>query len=108
MEGIKEANIARNQRTRTLETMQLAPIEEGLELVRRATVNATVGRAAKKQEREYMTACSLPCKAKHWQVIRITSSSSLCKDDDHNESDVTNHPKAISFRWRCRKLGATQ
>lgn len=56
MEGTKHANIARNRRKRTKETLHLAPVEEFLELSVRAILNATFRRGAKTKERELLAA----------------------------------------------------
>lgn len=50
-QGSKAANITRNRRRRTAETMNLAPAQEVCEKFTRAMMNATVRRTAKKLER---------------------------------------------------------
>ena len=54
MASLKQANISRYQRRRTVDTIQMGPMLEKLELVRRAVANATVRRAAKRRERAYL------------------------------------------------------
>jgi hypothetical protein len=54
MDGAKHATIAHNRRKRTIETLGLAAAEEFLELVRRATMNATIRCSAKRKERELL------------------------------------------------------
>jgi hypothetical protein len=54
--GMKAANIARRQRRRTTETMNLAPMQEMIEKMSRATLNATVNRRQKRKERELLSA----------------------------------------------------
>jgi hypothetical protein len=54
MEGTKHANIARNRRKRTRETLKFQPAHEFLERARRATLNATLKRAAKRKEKEFL------------------------------------------------------
>jgi hypothetical protein len=48
---IKETDIARHQRQRTGELLLLAPLQESLERIQKAAANATIRRAAKRQER---------------------------------------------------------
>lgn len=52
--GTKAANITRNRRRRTSETMTLAPAQEAFERMKRAVMNATVRRMAKKRERRIL------------------------------------------------------
>ena len=52
--ALKAANIARNQRRRTAETMNLASMEESLEKVKRATLNATLRRSRKMNEKKML------------------------------------------------------
>lgn len=54
MEGTKYATMARNQRKRTTETLNLACAQEFIELTRRAALNATFRRGAKRKEREFL------------------------------------------------------
>jgi hypothetical protein len=71
-EGARSANIGRHRRKRTLETMHLAPWEEFLQRVRRATMNATVRRAAKQREKEWLVSYSLPVKIKERGSCAVT------------------------------------
>ena len=52
--ALKAANIARGQRRRTAETMNLASVEESLEKVKRATLNATFRRSKKIHEKKLL------------------------------------------------------
>lgn len=52
--GTRAANICRSQRTRTQDTMQLAPLQESLEKVKKATLNATFRRKRKSEERKLL------------------------------------------------------
>jgi hypothetical protein len=54
--GMKAANIGRLQRRRTSETMNLAPLQEMIEKMSRATLNTTVNRRRKRKERELLSA----------------------------------------------------
>jgi hypothetical protein len=54
--GMKAANIARQQRRRTVQTMNLAPLQETIEKMSRATLNATVNRRRKGKERKLLSA----------------------------------------------------
>jgi len=53
-EGIRKANIERNRRRRTVETLHLQPMEESIERCKRALLNATVRRGVKKRERQLL------------------------------------------------------
>lgn len=52
--GMKMANIGRNQRKKTEERSKLVPLQESLETMKRATVNATFGRSRKRREKELL------------------------------------------------------
>eukprot|EP00934_Nitzschia_sp_Nitz4_P005059 Nitzschia sp. Nitz4//scaffold76_size158648//95115//95813//NITZ4_002555-RA/size158648-processed-gene-0.244-mRNA-1//1//CDS//3329557872//5049//frame0 len=54
--GTKKANLTKNARRRTQETMKLAPLQEFLEKAKRGTMNATLNRSGKKKEREMLNA----------------------------------------------------
>jgi len=55
MEGTRLANIVRNRRKRTNETIKLSGAHELLERAVRATMNATVRRSNKQKERDMMS-----------------------------------------------------
>lgn len=54
-EGVKAANLARGRRRRTFETMHMASAHEMVERMKRATLNATIRRSAKSQERKLIS-----------------------------------------------------
>jgi hypothetical protein len=76
LSSLKTANIVRNQRRRTSETMQLARTQEALEKVKRATLNATVLRGKKSQERK---------------LLQRFSSTSLISQDTQTTKDDSRH-----------------
>ena len=61
MAGIKRANIGRKKRTRTKEMMGLSSIEESVELIVRALLNATIRRRRKRLEREFLDDYKVLC-----------------------------------------------
>jgi hypothetical protein len=52
--SVRTVNIFRNQRRRTVETMQFCKAEEALEKVKRAALNVTLWRSKKAQERKFL------------------------------------------------------
>jgi hypothetical protein len=61
-EALRDVNIARRRRKRTIEAMQLTPVHEFSEWVLRSSLNLTFKRFQKKREREYIK--------KAWEVHR--------------------------------------
>ena len=53
-QGVKAANIARNQRKKTIELMGLAGAQEWLEKAKKGTLNSVFRRGAKKKERSLL------------------------------------------------------
>ena len=53
-EALRDVNIARRRRKRTIEAMQLTPVHEFSERVIRSSLNLTFKRFQKKREREYI------------------------------------------------------
>jgi hypothetical protein len=53
-EGVKQANLARNRRKRTIETLKLAAFHEFAEDIKRSTFNAFFKRGKKKKERRFL------------------------------------------------------
>ena len=70
LRGTKAANITRNCRRRTSETMTIAPAQEVFERMIRAMVNATVRRMAKKSERR-IVGNFLPMHVKYIHALMI-------------------------------------
>jgi len=54
LESVKEANLARNRRVRTMETMQLEPAQAAFERMTRAALNATLRRGKKAEEKKLL------------------------------------------------------
>ena len=79
MAGIKQANIGRNRRQRTKETMGLSSIEETMEIVTRAVLNVTLRRQRKKKEREFLADYKILCQkdSDHDATVEAESCCSL-------------------------------
>lgn len=73
LQGTKAANIARNRRKRTSETIQLARAQEACEMIARAMRNATVRRTRKINERKMLERCRSMGMTKDWERDDATS-----------------------------------
>jgi hypothetical protein len=91
---IKAANISRNCRRRTIETMKLAPAQEAIETATRAIRNAIFRRRAKKDERRMLEPFlrpRIPQKEASFpenEVDNVTSSTSLEITDQRTTAEL--------------------
>jgi hypothetical protein len=90
-EALRDVNIARRQRKRTLEGMNLTVLHEFRERVLRGSLNFTLKRGRKKRERIYMKEA--------WEVHRkledqnIEDDEPVDDDDGSGSSDESLHSK---------------
>jgi hypothetical protein len=69
VEALRDANISRRQRKRTIETMQLSSLHEFKERIVRGSLNLTLNRGKKAMERKYLEeAWELHCKMENLDV----------------------------------------
>jgi hypothetical protein len=83
--AIKEANIIRHKRVRTLETMQLAPAQAAFERMKRATLNATIRRGQKAKERKLLQEYSIKTTKEYH---RISGSTDSCNSETLHSIDM--------------------
>lgn len=89
-EALRDVNIARRKRKRTIEAMQLTPVHEFSEWVVRSSLNLTFKRFQKRREREYIKeAWEVHCKMENLDIEEDSPVYGVGQDDDKTVSNKT-------------------
>ncbi|KAG7341771.1 hypothetical protein IV203_026290 [Nitzschia inconspicua] len=90
LSSLKHANLVRNQRRRTFETMHLSLVQEAVEKVKRAALNATIRRAKKSKEKQLLESFT-KTKFMSKPSVKVDSSHSLETSVDTDDESLGHH-----------------